>query len=136
MLTNTGSCTTRLAKVTKKIAASTFWLGLPKDFELRDSLTRRPPEDIRQLMRRIEEYKRLKDDQLQSKGKAPVINHPRQIGFQSRPQKDLRIQKLGPQMGEVNVTFKELMHRIMDQIKNEPYFRWPNKMRGDPSRRN
>ena len=42
----------------------------------------------------------------------------------------MRIQKLGPRMGEVNVTFKELMHRIMDQIKNEPYFRWPNKMRG------
>ena len=87
-------------------------------------------------MRRIEEYKRLKDDRLQSKGKAPVINHPRQSSFQSRPQKDLRIQKLGPQMGEVNVTFKELMHRIMDQIKNEPYFRWPNKIKGDPSRRN
>ena len=46
----------------EKIAASTFWLGLPEDFELRDSLTKRPPEDIRQLMRRIEEYKRLKDD--------------------------------------------------------------------------
>ena len=136
MLTSTGSCTTRLAKVTKKIEASTFWLGLPKDFELQDSLTRRPPEDMRQLMRRIEEYKRLEDGRLQSKGKAPVINHPRQSSFQSRPQKDLRIQKLGPQMGEVNVTFKELMHRIMDQIKNEPYFRWPNKMRGDPSRRN
>ena len=65
-------------------------------------------------MRRIEEYKRLEDDRLQSKGKAPVINHPRQSSFQSRPWKDSRIQKLGPQMGEVNVTFKELMHRIMD----------------------
>ena len=77
MLTSTGSCTTRLAKVTKKIAVSTFWLGLPKDFELRDSLTRRPPEDMRQLMKRIEELKLLKDDRLQSKGKAPVISHPR-----------------------------------------------------------
>ena len=87
-------------------------------------------------MRHIEEYKRLKDDRLQSKGKAPVINHPRQSSFQSRSRKDLRIQKLGPRMGEVNVTFKELMHRIMDQIKNEPYFRGSNKMRGNPSRRN
>ena len=31
----------------EKIAASTFRLGLPKDFELRDSSTRRPPEDMR-----------------------------------------------------------------------------------------
>ena len=36
----------------------------------------------------------------------------------------------------MNVTFKELVHRIVDRIKNEPYFRWPNKIRGDPSRRN
>ena len=44
------------------VATSTFRLGLPKDSELRDSLTKRPPENIRQLMRRIEEYKRLEDD--------------------------------------------------------------------------
>ena len=39
-------------------------------------------------------------------------------------------------MEEVNVAFKEPVHKIVDRIKNEPYFRWPNKMRGDPSRRN
>ena len=39
-------------------------------------------------------------------------------------------------MGEVNVMFKESMHKIIDRIKNEPYFRWPNKMRDDLSRRN
>ena len=46
----------------KKIAASTFRLGLPEDSELRDSLTRRPLKDMRQLIRHIEEYKRLEDD--------------------------------------------------------------------------
>nr|XP_023892581.1 uncharacterized protein LOC112004568 [Quercus suber] len=46
----------------KKIAASTFRMGLPEDFGLRESLTKKPPEDMRQLMRRIEEYKRLEDD--------------------------------------------------------------------------
>ena len=46
----------------EKIAASTFRLGLSEDSKLRDSLTRRPLEDMRQLMRHIEEYKRLKDD--------------------------------------------------------------------------
>ena len=69
----------------EKIAASTFQMGLPEDSELRDSLTRRPTKDMRQLMRRIEEYKQLEDDRLQSKGKAPVINHPRHISLQSRP---------------------------------------------------
>lgn len=48
----------------KKIAASTFRMGLSEDSELRELLTRKPPEDMRQLMRRIEEYKYLEDDQL------------------------------------------------------------------------
>ena len=39
-------------------------------------------------------------------------------------------------MGDMNVTFKEPVHKIVDQIKNEPYFRWPNKMGGDSLRRN
>ena len=111
-------------------------MGLLEDSGLQESLTRRPPEDMRQLMRRIKEYKRLEDDWLQNKGKAPVINHPRHIGLPFRPQKDLRIREPEPQMGEMNVAFKELVHRIIDRIKNEPYFRWLNKMWGDPSRRN
>ena len=48
----------------------------------------------------------------------------------------MTIQEPVAQMGEVNVTFKEPVHRILDQIKHEPYFRWPKKMGGDPSRRN
>ena len=40
------------------------------------------------------------------------------------------------QMGEINVAFKEPVHKIVDLIKNEPYFRWLNKMEGDPSQRN
>ena len=73
-------------------------------------------------MRRIEEYKRLEDDQLQSKGKALLVSRPRQGNFQSRLRKYLRIQELEVQLGEVNATFKEPVHRIIDWIKNEPYF--------------
>ena len=35
-------------------------------------------------------------------------------------------------MGEVNVAFKEPMHKIVDRIKNEPFFKWLNKMGGTP----
>ncbi|XP_075645266.1 uncharacterized protein LOC142616271 [Castanea sativa] len=84
-------------------------MGLPEESRLRESLMRRPLEDMRQLMTHIEGYKLLEDDWLQSKGKAPVINHPRNISFQPRPRKDLRIQELGLGMGEVNVAFKELL---------------------------
>ena len=40
------------------------------------------------------------------------------------------------QIEGVNVVFKELVHKIIDRIKNKSYFRWPNKMGGDLSRRN
>ena len=68
----------------EKVATSTFLFGLPEDFELRELLTKRPPKDMRppedmrpskdmrQPMRRIEKYKRLKDDWQQSKGKVPI----------------------------------------------------------------
>ena len=87
-------------------------------------------------MRRIEEYKRLEDDRQQNKGKSLITSQLWQGGFQSRPRKDLRIQEPGARAGEVNMTFKEPVHRIVERIKNEPYFWWPNKMGGDPSRRN
>ena len=48
----------------ERVAASTFRMGLPEDSGLKESLTKKPPEGMRQLIRRIEEYKRLEDDQL------------------------------------------------------------------------
>ena len=61
----------------EKIVASTFRKGLLEDSELRELLMRKPLEDMRQFMRRIEEYKCLEDDWLQSKGKAQVMSCPR-----------------------------------------------------------
>ena len=75
----------------EKIVASTFRMGLLEDYKLQESLKKRPLEDMRQLMRRIEEYKCLEDDWLQSKGKAPLLNHPRQGVFHLKPRKDLRM---------------------------------------------
>ena len=67
--------------------------GLPENLELRESLTKRPPEDMRQLMRRIEEYKWLENDRLQNKGKAPLVNQSRPRIFPPRLRRDLRVQK-------------------------------------------
>ena len=30
------------------------------------------------------------------------------------------------------MAFREPVHKIVDRIKNEPFFRWPNKMGGTP----
>ena len=69
----------------ERIAASNFRMGLLENSELWESLTKRPPEDMRQLMRRIEEYKQLEDDRLQNKGKASLVNRSRLGIFPSRP---------------------------------------------------
>lgn len=91
-------------------------------------------------MRCIEDYKRLEDDQQQNKGKMPTATpnskESRQGGFQLRSSGGLRIQEPSDRAREVNVLFKELVHKILEQIKNGPYFQWPSKMGGDPSRRN
>ena len=87
-------------------------------------------------MRRIEEYKRFEDDQLQNKGKAPLLSRSRQGITPTIPKKDFRMQESEAQIEEVNVAFKEPVHKILDRIKNESFFRWPNKMGGDPSWRN
>ena len=58
-----------------EVAVSTFKLWLPVNSYLRNSLTPPPsrtPEDMQQLTKWIEEYKRLNDNQLQVKGKGRV----------------------------------------------------------------
>ena len=55
------------------VAIRTFKVGLPTEYDLRKSLTKKPIRSVRQLMDRINEYKRLEEDQQQAKGKAKVI---------------------------------------------------------------
>ena len=57
----------------KDVAISAFKLGLPAEHDLRKSLTGKPITNIRQLMDRIDKYKRVEEDQLQDKGKGKVI---------------------------------------------------------------
>ena len=55
------------------VAISTFKVGLPTEHGLRKSLTGKPVTRVRQLIDRIDKYKRVEKDQQQGKGKAKVI---------------------------------------------------------------
>ncbi|XP_065617970.1 uncharacterized protein LOC136062623 [Quercus suber] len=55
------------------MALDTFKLSLPTDHGLRTSLSSKPVTNMRQLIDRIEKYKRVEEDQLQGKGKDKVI---------------------------------------------------------------
>ena len=55
------------------VAISTFKSGLPTEHDLRKYLTGKPVTSVRQLMDRIDKYKRVEEDQLQGKGKEKII---------------------------------------------------------------
>ena len=59
------------------VAISTFKAGLPAEYDLTKSLTGKPVASVRLLMDRIDKYRRIKEDQLQVKGKAKVISQER-----------------------------------------------------------
>ena len=55
------------------VAINIFKSGLSSEHGLRKSLTGKPVTSVRQLMDRIDKYKRVEEDQLQRKGKEKVI---------------------------------------------------------------
>ena len=59
------------------VAVRTFKVSLPIEHDLRKSLTKKPVRSVNQFMDRIDEYKRIKEDKQQSKGKGKVIPQER-----------------------------------------------------------
>ena len=55
------------------VVVRTFKVGLPKEHDLRKSLTKKPVRSVHRLMDRIDEYKRVEEDQQQGNGKSKVI---------------------------------------------------------------
>ena len=96
---------------------------------------------MRQLIDRIDKYRRVEEDQLQRKGKEKVIPQERR-NFRSdrshnnRPRKDFVKQPGSANTQAVNVVFWEPVQQVLEKIKNELFFKWLNKMVGDPMRRN
>ena len=56
-----------------EVAIRTFKVGLPSGHGLRKYLTDKPVTSLRQLMDRVDKYKRIEDDQQHERGKDKVI---------------------------------------------------------------
>ena len=54
----------------------------------------------------------------------------------SRPRRDFAGQPETTNARSVGAVFREPVHQVLEKIKNEPYFRWPNKMAGESTKRN
>ena len=97
------------------VAISTFKSGLLAEHGLRKSLTGKPATSLRQLIDRIDKYKRVEEDQQLGKGKAKVIPQERR-DFRSdrfnnnRPRRDLAGQSRSTNTQTVNAVFKEPVH--------------------------
>ena len=123
------------------VASSTFKVSLPNEYGLRKSLTSKPVTNVCQLMDQIDKYKRVEEDQQQGKGKAKVIPQERR-DFKldrfntARPRKDYVRPAGSTNTQVVNAVFRELVHRVPEKIKNEPFFKWSNKMAKNPTTQN
>ena len=113
------------------VAINTFKSSLPAEHGLRKSLTGKPATSVRQLMDRIDKYKRVEEDQMQGRGKGKVIPQERR-DFRSdrytnsRPRRDFARQSETTSTQNIGAVFRELVHQVLEKIKNEPYFRWLN----------
>ena len=124
-----------------EVSIKTFKVGLPFEHGLRKFLTGKPVTSLCQFMDRVDKYKRIEDDQQQGKGKAKVI--PQEIrDFRSdrynnnQPKRDCAGQSGSTNTQVVNAVFREPVRQVLEKIKNEPFFKWPNKMARDPTKRN
>ena len=79
-------------------------------------------------MDQIDKYKRVEEDQQQGKRKAKVI--PQEMrDFRSnrynnnRPRRNFVGQSGSADTQAVNTVFWELMHYVLEKIKNEPFFK-------------
>ena len=112
------------------IAISTFKSGLPTEHGLRKSLTRKPVTSVCQLMDRIDKYKIVEEDQLQGKGKEKIIPHKgndyRSERYNSNQlRRDFAKQAGLANLQVVNAVFRELVQQVLEKVKNEPFFKWP-----------
>ena len=123
------------------VAINTFKSSLPAEHGLRKSLTGKPATSVHQLMDRIDKYKRVEEDQMQCRGKEKVIPQERRDFRSDRyanncPMRDFAGQSEITSARNIGAVFRELVHWVLKKIKNESYFRWPNKMAGKSAKRN
>ena len=124
-----------------EVAIRTFKVGLPSEHGLRKSLTGKPVTSLRQLMDRVDKYKRIEDDQQQGKWKAKVVPQERRDFRSNRynnnwPRRDYSEQPGSNNNQVVGAVFRGPVHQVLEKIKNESFFKWPNKMMRNPKKRN
>ena len=90
--------------------------------------TFKPVASVQQLMNQIDKYRRVKEDQLQGKGKEKVIPQERRDfkldwSHNNRPWKDFVGQPRSANTQAVNAVFREPVQQVLEKTKNESFFK-------------
>ena len=89
-----------------------------------------------ELMERIEQCSRVEEDFVspnQEKiGDKAANNEPKEAKKPRREESNGRGKKT---LEGINTVFKDPIYKILPQIRDKPYFKWPLKLGGDPSTR-
>jgi hypothetical protein len=110
------------------VVVLTFKLGLPIDSGLRQSLTKRPPSNMKKLVAQIEQFVRLEEDksnnstvQTEAPIRSPNIKPSAQTNKIPRVTSVLS-NFVAPSFKAHSTVFKELIYRILEKIKEKPFF--------------
>ena len=112
----------------EEVEIRTFKLGLPTDTGLRQSLIKRPAQNLGKLMHRIDQFIRVKED---GRGTPPVqtVAQPKIITTKPATRTGNTTKSLSnptnfvaPTFRVFETAFKEPIYKIMEKIKREPFF--------------
>ena len=119
-------------------ALQAFKLGLPPSTGLRQSLAKRPPTTLKKLMDRVEQFVRVEEDggntnaMISKVAVSPPISRPQARTSQVPKARSAPTSYAPPSYKAFQTVFKEPIHRLLDKIKEKPFFVWPSKLIGDP----
>ena len=76
------------------------------------------------------------------KGRSKVVPQERRdfrsdrFSNNNRPRRDYTEQPGSAGAQAVHAVFRDPLHQILEKVKNESFFKWPNRMASDPTKRN
>ncbi|GFY95046.1 hypothetical protein Acr_10g0004310 [Actinidia rufa] len=96
---------------------------------MKKSITR-----IQDLMIRIEQHVRVEEDVVPLAREKVGEKTKKKIGRESKkPKRDENNNNKSRKSEEVNMVFKDPIYKILPQIRDKPFFKWPLKLGGDPT---
>ncbi|GFS37725.1 hypothetical protein Acr_00g0053660 [Actinidia rufa] len=114
-----------IEECSEEMAVASYKLRLSSGDRLWENLTLDPPTGLRDLMSRVEMFARLEDDIRESE-KAKV-KLGRAEALVKRRKDESNPYEMRARQG-INVVFKEPIYKLLDRIRDKPYFKKPEPM--------